>query len=444
MNYFQSMLEGIGYQVERIPANDPLADCRNLIRQLQQEGIQEIHLADPADDWLRRRLQKTASTAGIKLICYESPAFLTDLSAADEFLDTRKKYFHADFYTWQRRQTKILLDKAQQPIGGKWSFDDENQKKIPKGMAIPALKPSSENAFIPEARSYVQQYFSHHPGSAEGFGYPVTHADARLWLQDFLQERLDAFGAYEDAMIAKESFLFHSVLTPALNIGLLTPQQIISATLDYAKQHTVPLNSLEGFIRQVIGWREFIHLVYRREGRRQRTTNYWNFSRKIPASFYTGTTGIVPIDTVIRRILETGYCHHIERLMVLGNFFLLCEFDPDEVYRWFMEMFIDSYDWVMVPNVYGMSQFADGGMMTTKPYISGSNYLLKMGDWQKGSWQGVWDGLFWRFLHQHRSFFASNPRLGMLLGTWDKMPEEKRKLHLETAGNFLATLNHNI
>lgn len=443
MNYFQSMLQTNGHRVERIPANDPLADCRNLIRHLQEEGIKEIHLVDSSDDWLRRRLHKSAATAGIKLVWYPSPAFLTDPGAADAFLDTRKKYFHADFYIWQRKQTKILLDKAQQPIGGKWSFDDENQKKIPKGTAIPRVSAARENLFLTEALPYVKQYFNHHPGSTEGFCYPVTHADARQWLQDFLQVRLDAFGAYEDAMIAGESYLFHSVLTPALNIGLLTPQEIISATLDYAKRHAVPLNSLEGFIRQLIGWREFIHLVYRREGRRQRTTNYWNFTRKIPASFYTGTTGIGPIDTVIRRILATGYCHHIERLMVLGNFFLLCEFDPDEVYRWFMEMFIDSYDWVMVPNVYGMSQFADGGMMTTKPYISGSNYLLKMGDWQKGPWQATWDGLFWRFMHLHRDFFASNPRLGMLLGTWDKMPEEKRKLHLETAGNFLATLNNN-
>ncbi|MEI7628567.1 MAG: FAD-binding domain-containing protein [Bacteroidota bacterium] len=190
-----------------------------------------------------------------------------------------------------------------------------------------------------------------------------------------------------------------------------------------------------------MGWREFIRIVYEREGSKQRTINYWNFKRKIPASFWTGTTGITPIDLTIKKVLATGYCHHIERLMVLGNFMLLCEFDPNEVYRWFMEMFIDAYDWVMVPNVYGMTQFADGGLMTTKPYISGSNYLMKMSDYEKGDWQQIWDGLFWRFMHVHSDFFLSNPRIGMLVHTFNKMSPEKQQIHLNNANLFLAQLD---
>ncbi|MFY8189905.1 MAG: FAD-binding domain-containing protein, partial [Bacteroidia bacterium] len=193
--------------------------------------------------------------------------------------------------------------------------------------------------------------------------------------------------------------------------------------------------------RQIIGWREFIRAVYEQVGKQERTRNYWKFSRKIPASFYTGTTGIEPIDTVIKKVLVTGYAHHIERLMVLGNFMLLCEFDPDEVYRWFMEMFIDAYDWVMVPNVYGMSQFADGGLMATKPYISGSNYLMKMSDYGKGDWQQTWDALFWHFMDKQRNFFLQNPRLGMLVRTFDKMPLEKREKHLVVARRYLNQLD---
>jgi deoxyribodipyrimidine photolyase-related protein len=226
-----------------------------------------------------------------------------------------------------------------------------------------------------------------------------------------------------------------------LNIGLLNPQQIIEATLKYAAEHDIPLNSLEGFIRQIIGWREFIRIIYELEGSKQRTTNYWKFTRKIPASFWQGETGILPIDTTIKKTLKTAYNHHIERLMILGNFFLLCEFDPNEVYKWFMEMYIDAYDWVMVPNVYGMTQFADGGLMTTKPYISGSNYLMKMGNFDKGNWQEIWDALFWRFMWVHREFFKQNPRLGMLLNTWDKMAEEKKQTHLQIAENYLASLD---
>ena len=225
-----------------------------------------------------------------------------------------------------------------------------------------------------------------------------------------------------------------------LNVGLLTPAYVIDHALAYASANEIPINSLEGFIRQILGWREFIRAVYELKGNEERIRNYWGFTRTIPASFWKGTTGIAPIDSTIKKILETGYCHHIERLMVLGNFMLLCEFDPDEVYRWFMEMFIDAYDWVMVPNVYGMSQFADGGLMSTKPYISGSNYLMKMSDYSKGDWQAVWDALFWRFMHVHRDFFLQNPRLGMLIKTFDKMPEQKRQLHLENADRYLASL----
>lgn len=230
------------------------------------------------------------------------------------------------------------------------------------------------------------------------------------------------------------------MLTPALNIGLLTPQQIIDKTFDFHKQLNYPLNSLEGFIRQIIGWREFMRGIYLREGVKQRTTNTWGLTRKIPNSFYNGTTGIEPIDQTIKKILETGYAHHIERLMVLGNFMHLCEFDPDEVYRWFMELFIDAYDWVMVPNIYGMSQYADGGLMTTKPYVSGSNYILKMSDYTKGPWCEVWDGLYWRYIDQHKELFAKNPRMSMIVNLVKKMEVQKLKTHRNNAENFLNSL----
>jgi deoxyribodipyrimidine photolyase-related protein len=232
------------------------------------------------------------------------------------------------------------------------------------------------------------------------------------------------------------------VLTPYLNIGLLTPKQVVNKVMAAYQQHSIPLNSVEGFIRQIIGWREFIRGVYEAAGTKQRTTNYWKFTRKIPASFYEGTTGIAPVDDTIKKLLATGYSHHIERLMVLSNFMLLCEFDPDEVYRWFMELYIDAYDWVMVPNVYGMGQFADGGLMCTKPYISGSNYIFKMSDYKKGApWAATWDALFWRFMHVHRSFFLQNPRLGMLIRTFDKMPAQKQQDLLQKADDFLQSLD---
>jgi len=202
----------------------------------------------------------------------------------------------------------------------------------------------------------------------------------------------------------------------------------------------VPLNALEGFVRQVMGWREFVRLVYRTHGRVQRKKNFWGFTHGIPAAFYDGSTGVEPVDHVIRQVLRTGYCHHIERLMILGNFMLLCELSPDAVYRWFMEMFIDSYDWVMVPNVYGMSQFADGGLMSTKPYISGSSYVLKMSDFKKGSWCAVWDALYWRFVDRHADFLAKNPRMAMMVKMRLKLGD-RLEHHLRVADSFLAQLH---
>jgi deoxyribodipyrimidine photolyase-related protein len=272
------------------------------------------------------------------------------------------------------------------------------------------------------------------------FCFPTTYAESKEWLQTFFKSRFSEFGPYEDAIVSNENVLHHGVLTPVMNVGLLTPKYIIDEALQYASNHEIPMNSLEGFIRQITGWREFMRAVYQLKGREERTKNYWGFTRKIPASFWNGTTGIEPVDITIKKVLEVGYCHHIERLMVLGNFMLLCEFDPDEVYRWFMELFIDAYDWVMVPNVYGMSQFADGGLMSTKPYISGSNYLMKMSDYKKGEWQNVWDGLFWRFMHTQRDFFLQNPRLGMLVRSFDNMANAKQKAHLNNAEKFLNSL----
>ena len=193
-------------------------------------------------------------------------------------------------------------------------------------------------------------------------------------------------------------------------------------------------------MRQVIGWREFMRATYEDLGGKMRTTNHWKHTRKIPQSFYDGTTGITPIDDAIHRVLDTGYCHHIERLMVLGGFMFLCEFDPDDIYRWFMEMFVDSYDWVMVPNVYAMSQNADGGQITTKPYFSGSAYVKKMSNYKSGKWTETWDGLYWRWIINHSEALAKNPRWAMMCSMARKMSPEKREAHLANAAAFLEAL----
>ncbi len=443
MKFYESYLMSKGIEVHYTESIDPLSDIRKLIPYLRMQGIETIYYIDPVDDWLEKRIMSFAGKANIRLIQHESNSFLNSKAeVAEYFNDEKKKFFQTDFYIRERKKRRILVDAKNIPVGGKWSFDHENRKKYPAKKQPPQIIYPQTNHFYKEAKSYVEKNFKDHFGElTEQPLHPFDFSSARKWLNDFLKYRFDEFGPYEDAIVSKEKILHHGKLTPMLNVGLLTPKEIVNTTLRYATEQQIPINSTEGFIRQIIGWREFVRGVYISIGTKERTKNYWGFTRKIPTSFYNGTTGIEPVDCTIKKVLQTGWCHHIERLMVLGNFMLLCEFDPDEVYRWFMELFIDAYDWVMVPNVYGMSQFADGGMMSTKPYIGGSNYILKMSDYKKGEWQQVWDALFWRFMHVHRDFFEQNPRIGMLVKSYDKMPAEKQNLFIETAESFLSQLD---
>ena len=441
MKFYESYLQSKNIKVVYVDASNELADVRNLIPYLKTVGIEGFEYIDTTDCWLEQRISRGCKLHNIEARVNRSPLFLNSSEEITAYFSDKKRLFQTDFYKYQRQSRNILLEPDGKPVGGKWTYDEENRLKYPKGKTPPEVDFLKPNLYYAEAVAYTQKHFPENYGILNAnFIYPTTFSESKNWLQDFFKMRFSEFGAYEDAIVLNQNILHHSVLTPMLNVGLLTPRYVVDEALAYASNHEIPLNSLEGFIRQIIGWREFIRAVYELKGSEERTKNYWGFTRKIPPSFWNGTTGIEPIDGTIKKVLETGYCHHIERLMVLGNFMLLCEFDPDEVYRWFMELFIDAYDWVMVPNVYGMSQFADGGLMATKPYISGSNYLMKMSDYKKGDWQPVWDGLFWRFMHTHRDFFLQNPRLGMLVSSFDKMPEEKQKIHLNHADQFLASL----
>lgn len=444
MKAYQNELEINGATVHYVEAHEPQNDIRVLITNLATKGIKQIRMIDPTDTYLCQRIRSSCRTHQIELNLIESPLFLNTPTQNKTFFKSSKKKFHQSvFYKEQRLSKKILIDKDQQPIGDKWTFDAENRKKYPKGRTPPSVQFPTPNDQYDEAVHYVATHFPDAPGQLQSDPlYPNTHAQAIAWLEQFLQHRFEEFGPYEDAIVQNQSILHHSLLSPLINTGLLQPQQVIDALLQYAHTHVIPINSTEGIIRQIIGWREFIRGVYEIKGSEERTRNFWNFSRPMPATFYTATTGIEPVDEAIRTVLKTGYCHHIERLMVIGNFMLLCEIDPDEVYRWFMELFIDAYDWVMVPNVYGMSQFADGGLMSTKPYISSSNYILKMSNYSKGDWQATWDGLFWRFMNKQRTFFLKNPRLSMLIHTFDKMNSTQQQKHLENAETYLDQLKN--
>lgn len=435
MKFFAEHAQSRGITV-RYVEHAELQQLPSMGKLLKAAGVKTVAVVDPCDDWLLSRLRSNCAEEGLQLLIHPDTTFLTSLHIEAEYFK-KKKLFFTEFYIRQRKRLDILLTPSGEAVGGKWTFDTENRKKLPKGLRPPTPWRPNENSFVAEAKKYVRTQFPNAQGKDEAFHYPVTYADAQRVLSDFVQNRLPHFGDYEDAISAEHSVLFHSTLTPALNIGLLSPREVLDAVLKQASD--IPLNSLEGFIRQVIGWREYIRLVYLSSGRMQRSRNFFGATRSIPASFYSGSTGIVPFDRTIERVHENAYCHHIERLMVLGNFMMLCDINPDAVYQWFMELFIDAYDWVMVPNVYGMSQYAAGPHMTTKPYMSGSNYILKMSDYKRGPWCEVWDALYWRFVYKHRDWLRKNPRLGMMTRTLDKMGEKLTK-HLRTADRFLEQI----
>ena len=411
----------------------------------------ELLLYDTVDFALNKRLKKLAKAHLVNLIWQQSPLFINSNKQNKEFRANKKRWFMAEFYQYQRKRLSILME-GDKPAGGKWSFDEDNRKKIPKKQRtnIPNIHFPKESKWITEAKSYVAETFPNALGKSDNFEYPIDHSSAKIWLTEFFDQRFENFGVYEDALVPQRGWLYHSILTPLLNTGLLKPTDVVDATLAYAKKNAIPINSVEGFIRQIIGWREFVRATYVDLGVTMRTSNHWQHHRDIPASFYNGTTGIKPIDDVIKRTLDSAYCHHIERLMVLGGFMFLCEFEPKQIYCWFMEMFIDAYDWVMVPNVYAMSQHADGGLITTKPYFSGSSYLRKMGydDLSLNSpedhdWCARWEGLEWRWIDKHSEELRKIPSWAMMCSMARKMDADKLLKHRVIADQFLSNISRN-
>ena len=440
MKSYEKFLKKKKLDVVYIDSTENISDIREFIRNLDKK-IQSIKIYDPVDNWLSRRINDSCEEKNIKIENYNNPLFINNNEDLETFFRSdKKKFFQTSFYKKQRVKLDIMMI-GDKPEGGKWTYDDQNREKYPKNKIPPKIDYPKKDDNYNEALNYLNNNYKNNYGLIDDENiYPYNFQLAKKWLDDFFITRFYEFGPYEDAVVKEKSILNHSVLSPLLNTGLINPKELIKRTINYHYENKIPINSTEGFIRQIIGWREFIRGVYVCKGTEERNKNFWNFSRKIPSSFYSASTGIDPVDDTINKINKSGYANHIERLMIIGNFMLLCEFDPNEVYRWFMELFIDSYDWVMVPNVYGMSQFGDGGLMSTKPYISGSSYILKMSNYKRGDWCMIWDSLFWNFIDKQREFFLTNPRMRMLVSSFDRMDIEKKEKLINTANKFISNL----
>ena len=316
-------------------------------------------------------------------------------------------------------------------------FDLDNRKKLPKGTKVPSFPKIDQTVHTIKLKNIVEKKFATHPGSTENFWFATEYKEVLKLLEFFIKQKSNLFGDYEDAVDQNNNILFHSALSPYLNLGLITPEIILERILDSHKKKKIKINSLEGYIRQVIGWREFMRGIYQNFYNKLENGNFFKHKRKMKTTWYQGNTGLPPLDYAIKNANDHGWSHHIERLMILSNIMNLCEIKPIYVYKWFMEMFVDSSDWVMSPNVYGMGLFSDGGIFATKPYICGSSYFLKMMDFKKGEWCNIMDGLYWRFINKNRSFFLKNPRLSMMVRIYDKMNAPRKKVILAAADKFI-------
>jgi len=416
-------------------ADDPYED--KLDRMVDEERPSRLVTFEIEDRFFAERIAAWADGHDLEHEVRPSPMFVTPRPVFADYLDSVKAPFMATFYQRQRKATNILLEEDGSPVGGKWSFDDENRRKLPKSVEVPDPPTPTRSDHDEAVIALVRDRFPDHPGDADGLWLPTTRRSALAWYRRFLDERLEKFGDYEDALTTRSDTVFHSVLSPLLNLGLLTPEEVVDRALEHAEEHAIPLNSLEGFVRQMIGWREFIRGIYHAYDEEQQRANFWGHERRMKPCWWDGTTGLDPLDHSIRTALRLGWTHHIERLMILSNLMNLCEIEPREAHRWFMEMYVDSSDWVMGPNVYGMGLFSDGGIFSTKPYLCGSNYVLKMSDYGRGDWCETMDGLYWRFVEKHLDFFRGNPRLSVMPRALAKLDPERKKRIFARAEAFI-------
>ncbi len=408
---------------------------KKLEQYIKINKIKEISLFEIEDKFFEKKIFTLIKKLQLKINVLETPMFLTNRNDFKNYLNKNKKPFMANFYKLNRIKLNFLVSKDGKPKNGKWSFDEDNRKKLPKDLELPIQPIAKKTLHTKTLQPLIEKEFKDHPGDTNNFWLPTTREDAEMWLDNFINNKLNLFGDYEDAVSQKSNILFHSALSPLINIGLITPHQILTKIKKV--EDKIKFNSLEGYTRQIIGWREFMRGIYQNYDQRLENTNFFNHKNKMKKNWYIGETGLEPLDHAIKNALKNGWSHHIERLMILSNIMNLCQIHPKEVYKWFMEMFVDSSDWVMSPNVYGMGLFSDGGIFATKPYICGSSYFLKMMDFKKGPWCETMDGLYWNFIDNNKKFFLSNPRLSMMVKILEKIDKKRKETIFKAAHNFI-------
>jgi deoxyribodipyrimidine photolyase-related protein len=447
MRHYTTALEKAGYKVDYRQEPSFLEGIQG---HLQAHNPSRL-LSMAASDYAGRRFQETTlpEEMSLPLEVLPNTQFLIDQYNPYPQPDPDKRYIMEYFYRDLRVHFQVLVDERGGPTGGEWNYDRQNRKSLPTDIHIPPPL-----TFFPDeiTREVIAQHLTFNDPSADelDFTLAVTHHQAEQALEDFIQHRLADFGPYEDAMTSRSPVIFHSRLSTYLNIGLLTPLQVIQSVETAYERGEIPIQSAEGFIRQVLGWREYMYWQYWRGMPKLEEGNHWDARRPLPDFFWNGETKLNCLREVLGRALSNGYNHHIERLMVLSNFCTLTSIRPQEVLDWFMATYIDAYPWVMVPNVIGMVLHADGGVIGTKPYISSANYIQKMSDYcqncdydhnlRTGKRACPFNILYWNFLLHHQDRLSTNPRMNLSLSNLRHLDSQERKAVQKQADRFIKQI----
>ncbi|TLD71966.1 cryptochrome/photolyase family protein [Phragmitibacter flavus] len=453
MRHFANDLRQAGWTVDYHLLTDTPDFESGLKRHLETHHPTSIQLTEPNSFIETTALKKLARKLNTDLTLLPTQQFLCPRADFLAWASPRKRLLMEDHYRRLRKQTCYLMQKNGEPVGGQWNFDHDNRKTFSDWhkagrptTPIPALKPDT---ITREVAALIDTEFADNPGTTENFSLPVDRHHALKWLDNFITHRLPTFGDYEDLMVSTEPVLFHSLISPLINLGLLTPQECAEKAITAYENGHAPLPAVEGFVRQIIGWREYINGIYWLRGPDYAKENALHAHRPLPDWFYHGNVPMSCLNHVLHQVIDTGWNHHIQRLMILGNFCLLAGIRPDQTLRWFTEMYVDANEWVMAANVVGMICHADGGLITTKPYAAGSAYINRMSDYcpscqfdpklKTGPQACPFNYLYWNFYDQHADRFNNNPRTSMPVKNWLKRPPKDQQAVRDSATTFLKT-----
>ena len=448
MRKFAEDLRQAGWTVDYTRLNDPHNSgsiTGELLRRAEQRGTSEVIATRPGE-W---RLVQALEDAPLKVRQLEDDRFICSEAEFRDWADGRKSLRMEYFYREMRKKTGILMEDGK-PVGGKWNYDKENRKPASQ-VTYSGPMEFSPDEITEEVLDLVERHFGENFGTLRPFSFATDREGARRALTRFITHALPNFGDYQDAMLEGSATLYHAVISPYINAGLLDPLEVCHEAEAAYRSGEVPINAAEGFIRQILGWREFVRGIYMHEGPDYASRNRLNHRRDLPWFYWSGETDMNCMAHAIGQTRDSAYAHHIQRLMITGNFALIAQINPHQVHEWYLAVYADAYEWVEAPNTVGMSQFADGGVVGSKPYVSSGNYIDRMSDYCKNCAYDVkkktgedacpYNLLYWHFLNRHREEFENNPRMAQMYRTWDRMDEGHRATVLKDAERFLARMS---